>query len=264
VVSDPHDADRPAGAALAGVPFAPVCGGLAAISYPLWRSRARVTTHRPAVPAVTRSADTGTDALAKADARVLAESETAERTRDDRPYADAIARLHEVVTRHPDVPGGTFLLHGHRAEYPTFQAGITSERLEHAPAERRKPEDRMHKLYDNTEAELRAAIAAPPGTGRSAAREYVALGLLLCVGAEQPGTDRTAEGVRLLREASSAIRRWRRRSGPRSSSTWQPPWSSGDRLNNTTADRHDAEALLTVLTRPDSPVAELAARVRTP
>lgn len=239
------------------VPLALLCGGLAAIGYRLWRSPGRLTIEPSAKD------DAAVRALAEADAQVLAASETAGRTRDDRPYADAIAGLHQVLTQHPGVPGGRFLLHGHRAQYLTFQAGVTSERIARAaPAERRMLEDRIRKLYDETEAELRAAVAAPPGAGRSPAREYAALGLHLCLGAEQGGPDRTTEGVRLLREAllsTPAV-------GPDAQARIQLDLATAlvirARLNDTPANRQDAEALLTILTGPASPVAGEARELR--
>lgn len=233
-----------------GAPFTLVCAALAATGYVLWSSRAGL-------------ADRAGGELAAADARVVAESETAGRTRIDRPYADAITHLAQVVARHRHLPGGEFLLHSHRAQYLTFQAGVTAERLGQAvPAERRKLTDRMRQLCAETEAELRAAIAAPPGPGRSAAREFAALGLLLCFGAEQGGPDRTQEGVVLLREALVRDPSMTPDVRTRIQLDLATALVIRDRLHGSAADRQDAEALLSLLTRPGSPVAGEARKLR--
>jgi hypothetical protein len=233
-----------------GAPFTVVCAALAATGYVLWSSREG--------PAGKADAE-----LAAADARVVAESETAERTRVDRPYAAAITHLEQVVARRRRLPGGKFLLHSHRAQYLTFQAGLTAERLGQAvPAERGKLTDRMRQLYGETESELRAAIAAPPGPGRSAAREYAALGLLLCVGAEQGGPDRTQEGVGLLREALVRDPSMTPDARTRIQLDLATALVIRDRLHGSAGDRQDAEALLSLLIRPGPPVAGEARKLR--
>jgi hypothetical protein len=216
---------------------------------------------RPAQPA--EQAERAALALAASDARVLAESETAQLTRDDRSYAAAITNLQQLVTEHPTVPGGRFLLHAHRAQYLTFQAGLTSERLAHAtPADRPRLEARMQRLYAETESELRSALAAPPGPNRTPSREQAALGLLLCLGAEQGGPNRTDEGIGLLREALLTTRDTR----ARIQLDLATALVIRHRLTDNPTDRHEAEALLKILTTPTSPVAteahELKAELR--
>jgi hypothetical protein len=195
-------------------------------------------------------------ALAAADAHVLAESERAERTRDDRRYADAITALHDLVLRNPGLPEGRLLLHSHRAQYLTFQAGRTTDQR------------KLHLLYAETERELRAAVAVAPPPGERWARECAALGLLLAAGAEQGEPDRTDEGVRLLREALDRGKGLPAPVHQRIRLDLATALTIRSRRHHTGTDREEAQSILATLP-PDDPAAgalraELGASVPPP
>ncbi len=172
--------------------------------------------------------------LAAADARVLAESVRAERTRDDRRYADAITALHGVVLRNPALTEGTLLLHSHRAQYLTFQAGRTTDPT------------KLHFLYVETERERRAAVAVAKPPGERWARESAALGTLLASGAEP---DRIDEGVRLLREALSLGRGLSPPVDRRIRLDLAAALITRSRLHHARTDREEAESILAELAR---------------
>lgn len=163
---------------------------------------------RDCVPALRQAiADPAQDpaaVLAVADELVQAESELAELSGDDRRYADAIALLNDVVTEHRSIALGRVLLHAHRAQYFTFQAGRAAERLARAvrngdASARASAERTRHDLYAATEHELRAAVSLATQGGAIWVQQQAMLGLLLCGGVEQGEADRTDEGVELIR-----------------------------------------------------------------
>lgn len=150
-------------------------------------------------------------ALAAADDLVNAESGMAERSRDDRRYAAAIALFTEIVRENPGVPAGRAKLHGHRAEFLTFQAGRVSADL--AEAERtgnddaaRRARDTMRDLLDRTERERREAVRHAPAGTPIHAQERALLGLLLCHAVEAGAPDRSDEGVGLIRDSLRRLR----------------------------------------------------------
>jgi hypothetical protein len=201
--------------------------------------------------------------LAAADRRVHVESERAERSRDDRRYADAIATLNEVVTRHPEVPGGRVALHSHRSQYLTFQAGRTAERLHRAaPGDRAALRRELHRLYLDTERELRAAVAAATAPGPHWARESAALGLLLCAGAEHGEADRTGDGVRLLREVLRRGTGLSGEDGRRIRLDLATALTISASRHGDETERAEAETILTALERPGDPPAGAVAALR--
>lgn len=145
-------------------------------------------------------------ALQVVDALVGLESERAEKSREDRRYAEAIKLLTELVLRHPNVRGGKVAVHSHRAQYLMFQAARLGGDRDKAQrlgdeAAMAAAERRIHDLYLETETELRHAVAAAPKRTAPWARESVALGVLLCRGVEQGEEDRADDGIALLRRA---------------------------------------------------------------
>jgi hypothetical protein len=145
-------------------------------------------------------------ALSAADDLVNAESSMAERSRDDRRYAQAIALLHQVVKENPGVQAGRAKLHGHRASYLAFQLRRMSETLAQTQqsgdtAGEVNAERELRELYRATKRERLAAIASTaPGTPIWA-QELALHGICLSQGAAIGEEDGFDEGVELVRRA---------------------------------------------------------------
>ncbi|MGN9841281.1 hypothetical protein ACTMTI_24445 [Nonomuraea sp. H19] len=145
-------------------------------------------------------------ALSAADDLVNAESSMAERSRDDRRYAQAIALLTEVVKENPRVPNGRAKLHGHRACHLAFQLRRMHETWIQASkagdtAGEVAAERALRELCQGVKRERLAAIAyTKPGTPIWA-QELAMHGQFLCRAAELGEEKDLMEGVGLIRRA---------------------------------------------------------------